>query len=271
MRASPGRAAAQRAALGQQSRAGSAVDRAVHAAAAQQRGVGGVDDGVDVEPRDVALDDRHPAAHSSVDTDLFHAPRLAEVSIRDGRTVSAPPSAPRPAHDRPAVHPAGRDAPGRAGARPAGWRARPTVRARAQYADHATAPHHSPAPTPLPAEARTWIAGSARADELSLTADLAPADAAVVRFAILRHSLSDRGAPGLAAEPAACENGSGGWEAAPGGAGARPPRPLAAQGRGRSRPRPPRLRRVRRSPAVTSRRRPIDLIPFAAALYAELP
>jgi HD superfamily phosphodiesterase len=39
-----------------------------------------------------------------------------------------------------------------------------------------------------------------RADELGLTAALDPDDAAVVRFAILRHSLHDRGAAELAAE-----------------------------------------------------------------------
>ena len=42
-----------------------------------------------------------------------------------------------------------------------------------------------------------------RADELGLTAPLDPDDAAVVRFAILRHSLRDRGAAELAAELAA--------------------------------------------------------------------
>ncbi len=43
--------------------------------------------------------------------------------------------------------------------------------------------------------------GSAdRADELGLTEDLAVPDAAIVRFAIVRHSLSDRGAAEHAAE-----------------------------------------------------------------------
>ena len=82
-----------------------------------------------------------------------------------------------------------------------------------------------------------------RADELGLTAKLPSADAAVVRFAILRHSLPDSGAAPLAAELAASED-----EAPPGGSRARPPRPQAAQGRGRPGPRPSRLRRVRRSP-----------------------
>jgi HD superfamily phosphodiesterase len=43
-------------------------------------------------------------------------------------------------------------------------------------------------------------ASAARADELGLTAALAQADAAVVRFAIQRHSLHDRGAAQLARE-----------------------------------------------------------------------
>ena len=42
-----------------------------------------------------------------------------------------------------------------------------------------------------------------RADELGLTAQLAPGDAAIVRFAILRHSLRDRGAEEQAQELAA--------------------------------------------------------------------
>jgi HD superfamily phosphodiesterase len=47
------------------------------------------------------------------------------------------------------------------------------------------------------------LAGVARADELGLTAGLAGADAAVARFAIERHSLSDGGAERHAAELAA--------------------------------------------------------------------
>ena len=86
-------------------------------------------------------------------------------------------------------------------------------------------------------------AAPARADELGLTAKLTRADAAVVRFAILRHSLHDHGAAELAAELAASED-----EAQPSGAaGARAPRPLAAQGRRCPGPRPSRPRRVRRS------------------------
>ena len=47
-----------------------------------------------------------------------------------------------------------------------------------------------------------------RADELGLTADLTPGDAAIVRFAILRHSLPDRGALELAAGPMASGGGA---------------------------------------------------------------
>lgn len=42
------------------------VDRTIHAASAKQRPVGGVDDGVDVEPGDVAFDDFNAAAHSCI-------------------------------------------------------------------------------------------------------------------------------------------------------------------------------------------------------------
>ncbi len=198
-----------------------------------------------------------------------------------------------------------------------------------------TAPYHSPAPTPLRAEARTWIAArpevaerwflhfsrlhgvthtqrvhihakrllellawsradgelvlraalwhdigrhgdgvepghgassAARADELGLTADLAPADAAVVRFAILRHSLSDRGAPGLAAELAACEDGARRL--------AEPERALRVLWLLKD---ADALDRVRlgfgecADPRQLRHEETIDLIPFAAALYAELP
>ena len=57
----PGLATVQGAALGEQSGAGSTVDRAVHAAAAQQRAVRRVDDGLHLEPGDVAFDDFDPA------------------------------------------------------------------------------------------------------------------------------------------------------------------------------------------------------------------
>jgi hypothetical protein len=52
-----GRAAAQCAALRKQFRPGRAMDGSVDAAAAKQRRIGGVDDGVDIQRRDVGDDD----------------------------------------------------------------------------------------------------------------------------------------------------------------------------------------------------------------------
>src|SRR2546427_11407456 len=77
-----GRTAAEPAALLPQARAGCAMDGAVHAAAAEQARVRGVDEGVDVERGDVA-------AHET------HARRLAHPSRL--RTMSQRPSAPRSA------------------------------------------------------------------------------------------------------------------------------------------------------------------------------
>jgi HD superfamily phosphodiesterase len=104
-----------------------------------------------------------------------------------------------------------------------------------------------------------------RADELGLTAALSPGDAAVVRFAILRHSLRDRGAAEQAEELAESRDEA---------------RRLADPGRA--------LRvlwllkdadaldRVRlgfgeqADPRQLRHREAIDLIPFAGALYAVL-
>ena len=55
-----GLAAMQRAAFGQQFRPGRAMDRAIDAAAAEQRGVRRVDDGVNAQRRDVGNDDFQP-------------------------------------------------------------------------------------------------------------------------------------------------------------------------------------------------------------------
>ena len=71
-----GVAAAQGLAFGQQLRSGGAMDGAVDAAAAEQRGVGGVDDGVDVERRDVG------------DADL--EPRRSDLGGEQGRRRSCP-------------------------------------------------------------------------------------------------------------------------------------------------------------------------------------
>jgi HD superfamily phosphodiesterase len=107
---------------------------------------------------------------------------------------------------------------------------------------------------------------AARADELGLTAALAPADAAVVRFAILRHSLSDRGAPGLAWELAGCEDEARRL--------AEPERALRVLWLLKD---ADALDRVRlgfgecADPRQLRHAETIGLIPFAAALYAELP
>jgi hypothetical protein len=55
-----GVAAAERATLGEKVRSRGAMDGAVDAAAAQQRAVGGVDDGLDIERRDVGDADLEP-------------------------------------------------------------------------------------------------------------------------------------------------------------------------------------------------------------------
>jgi len=55
-----GLAAMERAALGEKRGPGRAVDRTIHAATAEQRPVGGVDDGVNAQCRDVGDDDFQP-------------------------------------------------------------------------------------------------------------------------------------------------------------------------------------------------------------------
>jgi len=107
---------------------------------------------------------------------------------------------------------------------------------------------------------------AARADELGLTADLAPPDAAVVRFAILRHSLPDHGAPALAAELAACED--------EGRRLAEPERALRILWLLKDADALDRIRLGLGECADPRRLRheeTVGLIPFAAALYAELP
>ena len=65
-----GRAAMQHAALGEQFRAGGAMDRAIDAAPAKERRVGRVDDGVNAQCGDVGNDD--------------FKPRLADQARRQG-------------------------------------------------------------------------------------------------------------------------------------------------------------------------------------------
>jgi HD superfamily phosphodiesterase len=105
----------------------------------------------------------------------------------------------------------------------------------------------------------------ARADELGLAAGLAPADAAVVRFAILRHSLPDRDAPDQAAELATSEDVARRL--------AEPERALRVLHLLKD---ADALDRVRlgfgecADPRQLRHPETIALIPFAAALYAEL-
>jgi hypothetical protein len=42
------------------------MDRAIDAAPAEQRGIGGVDDGIDIQPGDVACDDLHALGYGHV-------------------------------------------------------------------------------------------------------------------------------------------------------------------------------------------------------------
>src|SRR5262249_15011163 len=103
------RTAAERAALLEQTRARGAVNRAVHATAAEQRLVGGVHDGVHGQARDVALQDPHaprrvigspplrPTAWSRCD----HSPApLMEVGSGAGRTGGGCNETWRPRGDR---------------------------------------------------------------------------------------------------------------------------------------------------------------------------
>ena len=62
------------------------MDGAVHAAAAEQGGVGGIDDGVNVERGDVGLEDLDPARHCgfpSSPTRLGATPLLEPDLARD--------------------------------------------------------------------------------------------------------------------------------------------------------------------------------------------
>src|SRR5437762_1807319 len=84
------RAATERAALGEQFGTGGAMDRAIDSTAAQQRGIGGIDDGIDRQPRYIAKLDADPAAQCVVDC---HRPSHRE------QWAAATPSA-RSAADR---------------------------------------------------------------------------------------------------------------------------------------------------------------------------
>ncbi len=104
-----------------------------------------------------------------------------------------------------------------------------------------------------------------RADEQGLLAHLVAEDAAIVRFAMLRHSLRDGGAPGRAAELAASEDRTRGL--------AEPERALRVLWLLKD---ADALDRVRlgfgecADPRRLRHQETVELIPFAAALYAEL-
>ena len=79
-----GRAAIQRAALGKQFGAGGAMDRAIDAAAAEQRRIRGVDDGVNAQCGDVGNDDFQPRL-----ADLARAQAQAEAAALTVTPLSA--------------------------------------------------------------------------------------------------------------------------------------------------------------------------------------
>jgi HD superfamily phosphodiesterase len=102
-----------------------------------------------------------------------------------------------------------------------------------------------------------------RADKQGRLADLVAEDAAVVRFAILRHSLRDSGAPGLAAELAAGDD--------PARRLAEPERALRVLWLLKDADALDRVRLDERAdPRQLRHEATIKLIPFAAALFAEL-
>ena len=77
-------AAMERAAFRQQLRPGRAVDRAIDPAAAKQRGVGGVDNGIDAQASDVGDDDLQPRR-----TELARGPVQAEAAALTATPLSA--------------------------------------------------------------------------------------------------------------------------------------------------------------------------------------
>ena len=79
-----GFAAMERAALRQQLRSGRTVDRAVNPTAAKQRGVGGVDNGIDVQAGDVGDDDLQPRR-----AELARRPVQAEAAALTATPLAA--------------------------------------------------------------------------------------------------------------------------------------------------------------------------------------
>ncbi|MEA2897290.1 MAG: hypothetical protein QOJ84_2905 [Bradyrhizobium sp.] len=99
-----GCAAIKRAAFGEQLRPGGAMDRAIDAASAQQRGIRGVDDGVntqrgdvgddDLEPRrtDVARSQRQADAEAAIVTPLSASSCCSSPAWNISRMMSQPPT-----------------------------------------------------------------------------------------------------------------------------------------------------------------------------------
>ena len=79
-----GAAAMERAAFGQQLRPGCAMDRAVYAAAAQQRSIGSVDNGIDAQAGDVGDHDLEPRL-----AELARGPVQAEAAAPTATPLSA--------------------------------------------------------------------------------------------------------------------------------------------------------------------------------------
>jgi hypothetical protein len=79
-----GRAAVERAAFGQQFGPGRAVDRAIDAAATEQGRIGGVDDGVNAQARDIGDDNFQPRA-----ADLAGRKTQAEAAALTATPLSA--------------------------------------------------------------------------------------------------------------------------------------------------------------------------------------
>ena len=79
-----GRATAERAAFGQQFRAGAAMDRTIDTAATEQRQIRGVDDGVNAQCRDVGNNDVQPRV-----ADLARAAAQAQATALTVTPLSA--------------------------------------------------------------------------------------------------------------------------------------------------------------------------------------
>ena len=77
-----GRAPAEAPAFLQKRRSGGGMNGAVDPAAAQQCFVGGIDDGGDFEPGDVAFDDGHPSEDLGFGHGVFPLPHFINFRLR---------------------------------------------------------------------------------------------------------------------------------------------------------------------------------------------